>query len=169
MQAGSSIMPGKVNPVVPEMVTQVALQVMGTDQVIAAAAASGQLELNAFLPLIAQNLLLSLDMLIKTVRIFAEQCIQGIQANQENCRRWLEEGHGFITALTPYVGYDAAAEMTKRAIREGKKLRDVILESELFTEEELETVFSPGQLTRPGVAGAKLLRRSGDQRDWNES
>jgi aspartate ammonia-lyase len=169
MQAGSSIMPGKVNPVVPEMVTQVALQVMGNDQVIAAAAASGQLELNAFLPLIAHNLLQSLDMLIKTVRIFAEQCIQGVQANQENCRRWLEEGHGFITALTPYVGYDAAAEMTKRAIRGGKKLRDVILESELFTEEELETVFSPGQLTRPGVAGAKLLRRSGDQRDWNES
>ncbi len=169
MQAGSSIMPGKVNPVFPEMVTQVALQVMGNDQVIAAAAASGQLELNAFLPLIAHNLLHSLAMLIKAVNLFAEKCIKGIQVNEDRCRRWLEESHGFVTALTPHLGYDAAAGLAKQAHREGKRLRDVIVDSGLFSAQDLETVFTPGQLTRPGVAGAKLLKKGKDRRERNQS
>ena len=162
LQAGSSIMPGKVNPVIPELVTQVALQVMGNDQVIAAAAAAGQLELNAFLPLIAHNLLHSLEMLIQAVILFSAKCIQGIQANEDRCRRWLEESHAFITALTPHLGYDAAADLTKRALREGKRLREVIIASGLLREEDLEAVFTPGQLTRSGVAGSKLLKKKGD-------
>jgi aspartate ammonia-lyase len=157
MQAGSSIMPGKVNPVIPEMITQVSLQVMGNDQVIAMAASSGQLELNAFLPLIAHSLLQSLEMLTKAVRLFAEKCIMEIQANKERCLQLLEEGHGYITALSPYLGYDGAAALTERAVREKRKLRDVILDSEFFTEAELDIILSPGQLTRPGVAGSKLL------------
>ncbi len=163
LQAGSSIMPGKVNPVIPEMVTQVALQVMGNDQVIAAAAAAGQLELNAFLPLIAHNLLHSLEMLINVVNLFTTHCIQGIQANPDRCHRWLEESHSFITALTPYLGYDAAADLAKRALHEGKQLKEVLLASGLFTEEELNAVFTPGQLTRPGVAGAKFLKKRGNR------
>lgn len=161
VQAGSSIMPGKINPVIPEMVGQVALQVMGNDQVIAAAAAAGQLELNAFMPLIAHNLLNSLDMLIKTVNLFTNKCVKGIRANEERCRRWLEESHSFITALTPHLGYDRSSELVKQAIKENKNLRQLILESGLFTAEDLEAIFTPGELTRPGVAGAKIMKKNG--------
>lgn len=161
VQAGSSIMPGKVNPVIPEMAGQIALQVMGNDQVIAAAAAAGQLELNAFMPLIAHNLLNSLDMLIRTVNLFTEKCIRGIRADEERCRRWLEESHGFITALTPHLGYKQSSELVKKAIKENKNLRQLILESGLFTAENLEKIFSPGELTRPGVAGAKIMNKNG--------
>lgn len=158
-QPGSSIMPGKVNPVIPEMVTQVSYQVMGNDQVIAMAAAAGQLELNAFLPLIAHNLLQSLELLINASNLFAERCITGIEADQERCRRWLEESHGFITALTPHLGYELAGELVRKAILEKKRLREVIIESGLFTAEDLGETFTPGQLTRPGVADAKRLRK----------
>ncbi len=160
VQAGSSIMPGKVNPVIPEMVTQVAFQVMGNDQVIAAAAAGGQLELNAFMPLIAHNLLSSLEMLINAVKLFAEKCVKNILADEERCKHWLEESYGFITALTPHLGYDLASELVKKACQGKKNLRQLILESGLYTEEELKAVFTPGELTRPGVAGAKILRKS---------
>jgi aspartate ammonia-lyase len=169
LQAGSSIMPGKVNPVLPEMITQVSMQVMANDQAIAAAASSGQLELNAFLPLIAHCLLQSLEMLTKAVRLFAERCIMGIQANRGRCLQLLEEGHSYITALSPYLGYDVAAELTKRAKHEKRTLRDIILESRLFTEAELEIILSPGQLTRPGVAGAKLLARGTKKRELDKS
>ncbi|BAF59162.1 aspartate ammonia-lyase [Pelotomaculum thermopropionicum SI] len=161
VQPGSSIMPGKVNPVIPEMVTQVAFQVMGNDQVIAMAAAAGQLELNAFMPLIAHNLLQSLELLINAVNIFSEKCVKGIKADEERCRRWLEESHSFITALTPHLGYDRAAELVKKAMAEKRLLREVIIESGLFTAGELELIFTPGELTRPGVAGAKLLEKKG--------
>jgi len=159
VQQGSSIMPGKVNPVIPEMVTQVAYQVMGNDQVIASAAAAGQLELNAFMPLIAHNLLQSLEMLINAVNLFTEKCVIGIKADEARCRRWLEESYCFITALTPHLGYEPAAEMVKKSLTEGKRLRDVIIDSGLFAVEDLETIFTPGQLTRPGVAGAKHFKK----------
>ncbi len=160
-QAGSSIMPGKVNPVFPEMAYQVALQVMGNDQVIAAAAAAGQLELNAFMPLIAHNLLHSLEMLINAVELLASKCIKGIRANEERCRRWLEESYGFITALTPHLGYELAAELVKKAYKEKKNLREVVIESGHFTAEDLDAIFTPGELTKPGVAGAKFLKGRG--------
>lgn len=153
VQAGSSIMPGKVNPVIPEMVTQVAYQVMGNDQVIAMAAAAGQLELNPFMPLIAHNLLQSLEIGAAAVRIFSGQCVRGIRADQARCRYWLEESHSFITALTPYLGHERAEELVKRAVSEQKQLKDVLVESGLFTGDDLEEIFSPGQLTRPGIAG----------------
>ncbi len=159
VQAGSSIMPGKVNPVIPEMVGQVALQVIGNDQVIAACASLGQLELNAFLPLIAHNLLWSLEMLAKAAVIFREKCICGIKANEERCRRWLEESHTYITALTPYLGYEKAGELVKKSLEERKPLKEIIFESGLFTPEELEKIFLPGELTRPGIAGFKYVKK----------
>ncbi|MFZ5642813.1 MAG: aspartate ammonia-lyase [Bacillota bacterium] len=162
LQPGSSIMPAKVNPVIPEMVTQAAYQVMGNDQVIAMAAASGQLDLNAFLPLIAHNLLQSLELMTRTVKIFEERCIRGIRANEDRCRRWLEESHGFITALAPHLGYDTAAAMVKRSAGEGKKLREVVIESGLLSKDQLEAILAPGELTRPGVAGKGILKREGD-------
>lgn len=158
VQAGSSIMPGKVNPVIPEMVTQVSYQVMGNDQVIASAAAAGQLELNAFLPLIAHSLLQSLELLNSAVNVFKDKCVAGIKADEDRCRRWLDEGYGFITALTPHLGYDLATDLVKRAKLEKKPLREVIIDAGVFTAAELEAIFTPGQLTRPGIAGAKLLK-----------
>jgi len=158
-QAGSSIMPGKVNPVVPEMVTQISCQVMGNDQVIAYAASAGQLELNAFLPLIAHNLLQSLEILNNAVNIFNGKCIKGIKADEARCRRWLEESHGFITALTPHLGYDLAAGMVREATLKKKRLREVILDSGLLTAEDLEEILTPGELTRPGVAGTGRLKK----------
>jgi aspartate ammonia-lyase len=164
IQAGSSIMPGKVNPVIPEMVTQVSFQVMGNDQVLAAAAAAGSLELNAFMPIIAHTLLQSLEMLINAVKIFKEKCVMGIQADEARCRRWLEESQGFITALTPHLGYDQAAELVKKARRENKNLKEVIIEAGFFSAEVLEDIFTPGELTGPGVAGAKYLNKGRDKR-----
>lgn len=158
VQPGSSIMPGKVNPVIPEMVTQVSFQVMGNDQVIAQAASAGVLELNAFLPLIAHNLLQSLELLINAVHLFKEKCVEGIKANESGCRYWLEKSHGFITALVPYLGYEQAAEMVKKALREGRKLREVVLESGLLTEADLEEILAPDRLTKPGVTRLKGLK-----------
>ncbi len=159
VQQGSSIMPGKVNPVIPEMVTQLAYQVMGNDQVIAMAAAAGQLELNAFLPLIAHNLLQSLQLLNNGVNIFKEQCIQGIVADEVRCRRWLEEGYSFITALAPQLGYDLAGELVKKADQEGKSLSNVLLEAGLYTAGQLAELFTPGRLTRPGLVPS-LVRKT---------
>jgi len=159
LQAGSSIMPGKVNPVIPEMITQVAFQVISFDQTVAMAAASGQLELNAFLPLVAFNLLTGLKMLTRAAFLFRTLCIDSIEADEERCRRWLEESLCLATALTPYIGYERAAELSKEAEASNKSVRQAALDAGLFTEEELNIIFSAAELTRPGVAGARRLKR----------
>lgn len=158
IQAGSSIMPGKVNPVIPEMVTQVAFQVMCFDQAIAMAAASGQLELNAFLPLIAFNILNSLEILTNAVKILTIRCINGIQADEKRCQHWLEESLCKVTALVPYIGYEEAAELYKQAARERKTIGELAIEKELFKQEELDIIFSTSELTRPGIAGARKIK-----------
>jgi aspartate ammonia-lyase len=158
LQAGSSIMPGKVNPVMTEMVTQVAFQVICCDQAIAMAAASGQLELNAFLPLIAFNLLTELRMLNRSALLFRTRCIEGIRADEERCRRWLEESLCLATVLVPYLGYKGAAELSRQASHEGKTVREKALESGFFTEEELAAIFTAAEVTRPGIAGARKVK-----------
>jgi aspartate ammonia-lyase len=150
-------MPGKVNPVIPEMITQVALQVISFDQAVAMAAASGQLELNAFLPLIAFNLLTGLKMLTRAAFLFRTRCIDRIEADEERCRQWLEESLCLATALTPYIGYERAAMLSKEAEATGKTIRQAALEAGLFTEDELTIIFSAAELTRPGTAGARKL------------
>ncbi|WP_034629503.1 aspartate ammonia-lyase [Desulfotruncus alcoholivorax] len=157
LQAGSSIMPGKVNPVIPEMVSQVAWQAMGADQVICQACGSGRLELNSFLPLVAHNLLRTLEMLAKTARIFAYDCIAGISANEQRCLRWLDESLTMVTALVPYLGYEQATELAQKALKDRKTLRELVMEKGLFSEEEWQAIFKPSQLTRPGIAGARKL------------
>jgi aspartate ammonia-lyase len=159
MQAGSTIMPGKVNPVIPEMVTQVALQTISFDQAITLAAASGQLELNAFLPLVAFNLLSALRLLTNAVATFRTHCVEGIRANEEACRYWLERSLSLVTALVPYVGYEKAAELSRKAEAEKKTIREVAMESGLLKAEELELILSTVELTRPGIAGARKLKR----------
>lgn len=165
LQAGSSIMPGKINPVIPEMVTQVSIQVLCCDQAVTLAAASGQLELNAFLPLVAHNLLHGLEMLARAVDILRRSCIAGITANEENCRRWLRRSRCEATALVPYIGYERAGRLVQEAAEKGLDIREAALAADLFTAEELDLIFSPAELTRPGIAGSRFLkhRLTGDR------
>jgi fumarate hydratase class II len=125
LQKGSSIMPGKVNPVIPEVVTQVAAQVVGNDQAIAVGGMQGHFELNVFVPLLARNLLDSIKLLASASRLFAERCVEGIEANRETCERYAELTLSAATALNPYIGYDKATEIVQEAVRSGKSLREV--------------------------------------------
>ncbi|MGH3084982.1 MAG: class II fumarate hydratase [Gaiellaceae bacterium] len=129
LQKGSSIMPGKVNPVVPEVVTQVAAQVIGNDQAITVGGMQGHFELNVFVPLIARNLLESIRLLAAASRLLAEKCVDGIEANRENAERYAELTLSAATALNPYIGYDRATEIVKTAAATGRPLRDVARES----------------------------------------
>jgi len=152
-------MPNKVNPVMTEMASQVAFQVMSFDQAITLAVFSGQLDLNAFLPLVAFNLLTSLKLLTEAVTVFRTRCVEGIEANPLRCRRWLEESRCLATALAPYIGHDSAAELSRAAADQGKSIAEVAVERGLFTPEDLEIIFSPAELTRPGIPGFQKLKR----------
>jgi fumarate hydratase class II len=125
LQKGSSIMPGKVNPVMPEVVTQVAAQVIGNDAAIAIGGMQGHFELNVFIPLMARNLLDSIRLLASASRLLAGKCVDGIEANREQCERYAELTLSAATALNPYIGYDKAAEIVKEASRSGRSLREV--------------------------------------------
>lgn len=160
LQSGSSIMPGKVNPVITEMVTQAAFQTMCFDNAITLAAASGQLELNAFLPMISFNIITELKIMINTVELLKGKCIDGIKADKERCRSLLEESLSLVTALSPYIGYEKAAGLYKKAAEEGKTVSRVAVESGLFTEPEIEIIFSVGELTRPGIPGSEKIKKS---------
>jgi fumarate hydratase class II len=128
LQKGSSIMPGKVNPVIPEVVLQISAQVIGNDAAITVAGSQGNFELNVRVPLIARNLLEQLSLLTSGCRIFAEKCVDGIQANEEGLRRSAEMTLSAATALNPYIGYDKGAEIVKQASASGRPLREVALE-----------------------------------------
>jgi fumarate hydratase class II len=128
LQKGSSIMPGKVNPVMPEVVTQVAAQVIGNDAAIAIGGMQGHFELNVFVPLLAKNVLESVKLLASACRLFAEKCVDGIEANRENCEHYAELTLSAATALNPYIGYDKAAEIVKESAASGRSLREVARE-----------------------------------------
>jgi fumarate hydratase class II len=128
LQKGSSIMPGKVNPVMPEVVTQVAAQVIGNDAAITVGGMQGHFELNVFVPLIARNILDSIKLLAAASRLFAEKCVDGIEANRENAERYAELTLSAATALNPYIGYDLGTEIVKEAAASGRSLRDIARE-----------------------------------------
>lgn len=151
LQPGSSIMPGKVNPVVPETVCQVAAQVIGADAAVAFGGSAGNLELNVMLPVIARNLLSSIKLLGAVSQLFADNCILGITADVEKCMTYALSSPAIATALNPYIGYDAAARVVKRAMREGKDLRSVVLEEGLLTEEEVDKALDVMAMTQGGV------------------
>ncbi len=154
VQPGSSIMPGKVNPSIPEMVDMVGFQVIGNDAAITLAGQAGQLELNVMLPLIAYCLTHSLIILKNTCTILADKCIAGIKANRERMERLLHESPGVALALNPYIGYMKAAEVVKKALAENKTIKDVALEMRLLPKEQLDKIFDPYELTRMGIAGS---------------
>jgi fumarate hydratase class II len=129
LQKGSSIMPGKVNPVIPEVVTQVSAQVIGNDAAVTVGGMQGHFELNVFVPLIARNVLDSVRLLAAATRLFAEKCVEGIEANRETCERYAELTLSAATALNPYIGYDKATEIVKEAATSGRSLREVAREA----------------------------------------
>ena len=153
VQAGSSIMPGKINPVILEMVAQVSMKVIANDAAITFAASNGQLELNAFAPLIADSLLDSLEILKNAVNTLTDKCINHIGVNIENCRVNLENSNVLVTALVPYIGYDKASEISKRAIFENRSVRDIIETENIISKDLLVKIFNPFALTSPGIPG----------------
>ena len=152
-QNGSSIMPGKVNPVIPEVVNQVAFNIIGNDVTITMAAEAGQLELNAFEPIIFYKLFESIETLTFAVKTLVDNCVVGITANKEHCRRQVENSIGVITAICPYVGYEAASNIAKEALRTGRQVRDLILEKGLMEKKKLDTILAPYTMTEPGILG----------------
>ena len=150
VQPGSSIMPGKVNPVMAEMLTMVCFQVVGHDVTIAMAAQAGQLELNVMMPVIAHALLQSLDILAHGIAAFTSRCVSGIQADTERCRRYAEETMALVTALTPRIGYERAAALAGEAWSSGRSVRDVAAAQGLLTPAELSELLDPRRLTEPG-------------------
>lgn len=156
LQAGSSIMPGKVNPVIPEMVTQVAYQVIANDMAITMAVQSGQLELNAFYPLIAVNLLPAMESMSKALRLLAEKCILEIQAKPEVCLEHVKNSTALATVLAPLIGYEQAAVLAKKALDSERQIIDILVEEEVFTQDEITELLQVQQLTRTGVLGKDI-------------
>jgi fumarate hydratase, class II len=151
LQPGSSIMPGKVNPVIAEAVCQVVAQVIGNDAAVAFGGAAGNFELNIMLPVMGRNLLESIRLLASVARLFADKCIAGIAADTERARNYALSSPAMATALNPYIGYEEAARVVKAAAAEGKDLRTVVLERGLMTPEEVDRVLDPEAMTRGGI------------------
>ena len=148
LQKGSSIMPGKVNPVIPEVVTQVAAQVIGNDAAITVGGLQGHFELNVFVPMMARNLLQSIALLASASRLLDEKCVAGIEANREQCERYAELTLSAATALNPHIGYDKAAEIVKKAAASGRSLREVARDAGV-DEAVLDEALDYRKMTKP--------------------
>ncbi|HNV75154.1 MAG TPA: aspartate ammonia-lyase [Gemmatimonadaceae bacterium] len=153
VQPGSSIMPGKINPSIPEMVNQVCFQVMGCDATVGIAAEHGQLELNVMMPVIAHNLLFSMQLLTNAATVLTEKCVKGIAAHREMCAYWVERSAALATALAPRIGYAAAAELSKRSVKEGTLIRDMVRNEGLLPPDEIDAVLDLRRMTEIGIPG----------------
>jgi fumarate hydratase class II len=151
LQPGSSIMPGKVNPVIPEVVTQVGAQVIGNDAAIAFAGSQGNFELNVYIPLLARNLLESIALLTSACAVFADKCVRGIEANTETLKRYAESSPSIGTALNPHIGYETAGEIIKESQKTGKSIRAIVKARGLMTDEELDRALDIEAMTRGGI------------------
>jgi len=156
VQPGSSIMPGKINPSIPEMVNQVCFQVMGCDTTVGIAAEHGQLELNVMMPVIAHNVLLSMQILTNAARVLDERCVRGIEANEAMCAYWVERSAALATALMPHIGYARAAELSKQSVKEGILIRDMVRRDALLPAEQIDDVLDLRKMTEIGVPGGKF-------------
>jgi aspartate ammonia-lyase len=153
VQPGSSIMPGKINPSIPEMVNQVCFQVIGCDTTVSIAAEHGQLELNVMMPVIAHNVLLSMQILTSTATVLTDRCVSGIEANREMCEYWVERSAALATALMPHIGYAKAAELSKASVKEGVLIRDMVRREGMLPEEQIDEVLDLRKMTEIGVPG----------------
>lgn len=151
VQPGSSIMPGKVNPVMAEMLDMVCFQVIGNDTAVAMAVQAGQLELNVMMPVIIHNILHSMEILTNAVTVFTARCVTGIQVNREKCRHYFSHSLGLATVLNALIGYDRAAMVMKEALKSGRTVMQVIEDANILAPEQIEKLFSADKLTKPGV------------------
>lgn len=156
-QPGSSIMPGKVNPVMAEVINQISFQVIGNDHTISLASEAGQLELNVMEPVLVFNLLQSLSILQNGIDVFRKYLIEGITANVDRAKELVEQSVGIITAINPHVGYEVSTRIAKEAISSGRSVREICIENGILSEEELNVILDPKEMTKPGIAGAKFL------------
>ena len=161
VQAGSSIMPGKVNPVIPEVVNQIAFEAIGNDITVTMAAEAGQLQLNAFEPIIAHSLFKSLAHLAAGCRTLGERCVKGITANRERARRLMDESTALVTALNPIIGYARASEVAQESLASGRRVADLVLEKGWMTRAQLEDALRPEALTRPQTSAAQRPKAGG--------
>jgi aspartate ammonia-lyase len=143
MQPGSTIMPGKVNPVIPEVVNQIAFKVIGNDLTVALAAEAGQLELNVMEPIIVQSLFESIEMLKNGMKVLGTRCIAGITANESHCRSMVMNSIGLVTALNPFIGYEASTLIAKQALESGRSVYELVLEKQLLSKQELDRILAP--------------------------
>jgi fumarate hydratase class II len=155
VQPGSSIMPGKVNPSIPEMVNMVCYQAIGNDVTIATAAEAGQLELNVMMPVIAHNLLVTIQLLTNASRVLAERCVEGIEADRAQSEHWLERSPALVTALAPKIGYEAAAKLAKEALAKNVTVRQLVMEKGLLKGKDLDEVLDLLAMTELGVPGQR--------------
>ena len=153
VQPGSSIMPGKINPSIPEMVNQVCFQVIGCDTTVAIAAEHGQLELNVMMPVIGHNILLAMTILTNAARVLAERTVKGITANEEMCSYWVERSAALATALMPHIGYARAAEISKQSVKEGVLIRDLVKRDRILPDDQIDDVLDLRKMTEIGVPG----------------
>jgi aspartate ammonia-lyase len=149
VQAGSSIMPGKVNPVIPEVVNQVAYMVIGHDLTVTMCAEGGQLQLNAFEPTIGYCVLSSLRTLTAAINTLTKKCVVGIEADRERCRALVEDSIGLVTALVPALGYETCSRVAKQALAQKRRVADIVLEEKLLTQEQMNRLFRPDAMTSP--------------------
>jgi aspartate ammonia-lyase len=161
VQPGSSIMPGKINPSIPEMVNQVCFQVMGCDTTVAIASEHGQLELNVMMPVIAFNVLLSMRILSNAANVLADKCIKGIEANREMCNYWVERSAALATALAPQIGYAKAAEISKQSVKEGVLIREMVKRDKILPDAEIDDILDLKKMTEIGVPGGKFGASAG--------
>jgi aspartate ammonia-lyase len=153
VQPGSSIMPGKINPSIPEMVNQVCFQVIGNDTCVTVSAEHGQLELNVMMPVIAYNVLLSMQILTNATRVLDERCVRGIEANRAQCEYWLDRSAALATALAPQIGYARAAELSKQSVKEGVLIRDLVKRENVLPSDQVDDVLDLRRMTEIGVPG----------------
>lgn len=157
LQPGSSIMPGKVNPVMPELINQVAFQVIGNNETISIAAEAGQFELNVMKPVMIHNLLESITIMNNAFDVFTEKCIKGIRANEQVIAEYVEKSVGILTAVNPHIGYNVASEIAREAITTQTSVREICIKRGVLSEEELDKILDPYEVTNPGIAGKDLL------------
>ena len=152
-------MPGKVNPVIPEVISQVAFRIIGFDVTIAMAAEAGQLELNAFEPVVFDSLFQSIDQMGNAVDTLIDNCIVGITANEDHCREMVNNSIGTVTALCPHIGYTEAADIAKEALKTHIPVSRLVVEKGILSEEELAVIMDPYEMTKPGISGKELLHK----------
>ena len=168
VEPGSSIMPGKINPSIPECVIIVGFDVMGKDKTVELAAQYSILELNVMCPVIAYNILQSMKILINTLKMFREFCIDGIKADEERCLELLHKSTAIATALNPYIGYQITSKIVKEALKENTSIKNIILKYRLFDEEDLNKILSPEEMTKPKEIDLKLVNKIKSSESYNK-